>query len=258
MQLSNFLIPLVVVIAWAIWEYTHNRATFNIRTAGIRYGIVYAVAAFGFSYLTTFKYFQWLELAGFTAVGLLFFTVVVKVGENILKGWGWIKVLLPLVLAAGFASCSQYNTTASTPYPAQQCPMRPLDAATIDSALQGYVSIDSSHAGNPSICQTKVKLQTSWPQKWDIARHDGSIAWVYVLWPAGLLLLCFSFYSSIKKATIVRVVLTACLGIASFAGGAAAVDWATTKEVELSKAQYDAMVKDPVALKAFWDANLYK
>lgn len=165
------------------------------------------------------------------------------------------NLLVFVLLAFLFSSCQKYGDSISAPFTSQQCPFRVLDQATRDSAAKGWVVIDSSHAGNPSICGVKYVIQPSWLQRYSIAKRNGTIFWFYVFLSVGIGLIIFGIKignnpSSKQKALPIALFIAAVLVLAA---AAAVVEWAHTKEVEISKAVYDAG-----DLKTFWDENLYK
>lgn len=253
MQLSSFIVPIIMVIFWGVWEYTHNKATYDIKTALIRYGIVYAAVAFGFSYLFAWKYFQWVMLAAVTVLALLFFTVIAKFVTNTLRNWKLIKVMIPLILIVGMTSCSKYNDDITGTVSETVCNDRPADQTSMDSVTKAWLTAKLLPGGTTRYCLVSVKTDASWPQKIAIAKHDGTIWWVYILWPSAFSLFLFSYLKSNKGGTTTQVVAPVLIGIGLLAGGAAAVNWATTKEFTMPKAVYD----NPDARHAYEDANLY-
>ena len=163
----------------------------------------------------------------------------------------FVLILLTFLLS----SCQKYGSSISAPFTSQQCPFRVLDQATRDSAAKGWVVIDSSHAGNPSICGVKYVIQPSWLQRYSIAKRNGTIIWFYVFISVGISLIVFGIKngnnpSPKQKSLPIALFIAAILFLAAAAG---VVEWAHGKEAEISKAVYDAG-----DLKTFWDENLYK
>jgi hypothetical protein len=169
------------------------------------------------------------------------------------------KLLIFLLPMALLASCSEYDTSIHGVDSHTQCAFRPLDQAIRDSAAKGWVSIDSSHAGNPLVCRVDVKVWASWRQKWAIARHNGSEGPAIAIWFIGFLCICFSFYQGVwGKQTALLVVGPAVLGIALGWLGAAQVDWSFTKEAMIPKWLYDQLMASDGNLAKFWAENLFK
>lgn len=170
-----------------------------------------------------------------------------------------MKKLLFLILPVlPLASCQQYGDKITQTYTAQQCPMRPLDAATLDSAQKGYVVIDSSHVGNPSICAVLYKIEPSFAQKWELSKKNGARTWCFIFLAAAIALIGFGIkYSSgggkpiIPLGAFVLAIILLCCS-------AGVIDWAHTKEAEIPKSAYDSLKATPDGLKPFWDENLYK
>lgn len=164
--------------------------------------------------------------------------------------------LIPFLLL--LASCKEYGDKIIQTYTSQQCPMRPLDAATLDSAKKGYVVIDSAHAGNPSICAVLVKIVPARLQKYRLAKEHGGLALCYTLVGISIGLIVFGIFylNGGGKAVIGIAAFILSILLLPFAGEA--IDWAVMKEVEIPKATYDTLKGSPDGFKSFWDQNLTK
>lgn len=164
-------------------------------------------------------------------------------------------LILPVLL---LASCKPYGDNITQTYTSQQCSMRPLDPATLDSAKNGYVAIDSGHAGNPSICAVLYKIEPSFLQKWELSKKNGARTWCFIFLAAAIALIGFGIkYSSGGGKPIIPLGAFV-LAIIFLCCSAGVIDWAHTKEAAIPKATYDSLKATPDGLKSFWDENLYK
>ena len=254
-MLTHFIVSLIAVIAFAIFEYTHNKATYSIKTAWIKYLAGLALGTFGFPYLLKWDIFQYVLQATFVVAFLFFFWIIVQ--KLKIKGVPGqpLKAVILVLAVAGFASCQPYGDKVDgNPCPGTDCAFRPVTADDREAATKGWITIDSAHAGNPLVCPVMVKVEASWPQKWAIAKHDGSAAIAIILWVLAGGCLVLSFLGTIWAKGLSWIVGFACFAIVLCWFGASYVDWAFTKEIEVTKQLFDT----PGALKAYWDANLFK
>lgn len=175
--------------------------------------------------------------------------------KKLLSKWGITKMIPFVAIAVLFASCGKYNDTIQSTYTGtgNSCYFRPLDSAIMDSAAKGWISLTATD-GNSEICPVFVKVESSWPQKWAIARHNHT-SWVaFLLWGIGVVCAVVGVVMGNKGKGPVAVVTPFVVAIALACFGAEAINWAATKEFEMSKVIYD----NPDARHAFMDANLFK
>lgn len=253
-MLIHLIISLVAVIAFAIFEYSHNKATYSIKTAWVKYVAGLVLGTFGFSYLLKWPAFQYVLQAAFVVAFLFFFWAIVQKFK--IKGVPGqpLKVVAVGLLLLGATSCSKYSDTISgqVVQTGDACHYRPVDPATIDSAAKGWVSIELTD-GNPLICRVDVKTDASWPQKFTIANHKGRALLTYVFWAVAAIAIFFGIVKGNKGGGITVVVGSFALAIVLFCFGAASINWAITKEFSMPKVVYD----NPDARHAYEDANLY-
>jgi hypothetical protein len=116
----------------------------------------------------------------------------------------------------------------------------PLTDSVRQQADDGYIQIDSSHAGNPLIQTVMVKLEPSFSQKVRITKESGVFPWCIALLVIAWGLIIFGIvYSSHAGKFMGAVVWIFILAIALHFGAFALIDWAHTKEISMSKMQYD-------------------
>lgn len=255
-MLIHLVISLIAVIAFAIFEYSHNKATYSIKTAWVKYVAGLVLGTFGFSYLLKWPVFQYVLQAAFVVAFLFFFWVILQKFK--IKGVPGqpLKVVTVGLLLLGATSCQDYdNAIQGNPFPAQQVCFRPLDAATIDSARAGLVVIDSSHAGNPSIAAVMVTVSPSWKQAWQWSGDRNNQLWFWV----GLAILiagagAFIILGNKGDATPAMVVG---LCVVIIIGGAlmyCAIGWEKwNMDQSLPLWLYKQFMQSPGNLGPFWD-----
>lgn len=74
--MTNLIIALVAVIAFAIFEKIKLKAAYNFQTAWFKY-LCGLVLGFLFQYLAKWEYFQYLEVFTFVVAFLYFFWIIV-------------------------------------------------------------------------------------------------------------------------------------------------------------------------------------
>lgn len=169
-----------------------------------------------------------------------------------------MKKLLFFLISLFFFSCAG-KIVSPHDFPAIQGVYRPLDSLTLDSARHGYVSIDSSHAGNPQIFTMFKTVEPSWSQKWSIAKHNGTL-WIGIMFV--ILAVFFAglgFYFTINVPEKFKLAPVACglLCVVMCWCFGGAVDWAHTKNADIPVWQYDQLMKESGNLDQFWSTHLY-
>lgn len=192
---KHFIVSLVAVIAFAIFEYAHNRATYSIKTAWVKYLAALLLGTFGFAYLTKWEPFQWVEQAAFVVAFLFFFWVILQ--KLKIKGVPGqpLKAVVVIVAAVSLYSCSPnyQNNIDGSPFPAQQVRQGPLDALTLDSVKAGWVDTTLIHVENGpsgpvniySIADVVVTVKKTGFQDWN---DFWGTTWRVVGWFIGLIL----------------------------------------------------------------------
>jgi len=157
------------------------------------------------------------------------------------------KFLLFFPFLLLLASCQPYGDNITQRYTSQQGHWEPV----FDSAGQ--------IAGTVEVFDSLYTIQPSKIQRYDIAKKNGTIVWLYVFGFLGVASLAYSFYTTTSmpkwKGTPVAFGV---LGIILFSCAVSSIDWAVTKEADIPKITYDSLMKTDGNLKAFWDQNLYK
>jgi len=157
-----------------------------------------------------------------------------------------------------FSSCSNEISIKQT-YLSNQGYNRPLTDSIRELAKNGYVHIDSTIDGNPLIQTVLVKVEPTFSQKYKIAQHDHTIIWFYILvgLSAGFILYGIIYSSNGGRVDYVAAVLF-CVAILILAGAYATINWASTKEIEMSKMLFDFLKNSPGdQLKQYVDKNLF-
>jgi hypothetical protein len=103
-MLVHFLISLAAVFGFAIFEYAHDKAAYNIKTAWVKYAAALILGTFGFSYLLQWKYFQYVEQGALVVSFLFFFWTIIKALK--IKGVpGQSAKVISFVVLLPFFSC---------------------------------------------------------------------------------------------------------------------------------------------------------
>lgn len=76
-MLVNFIIALVAVIAFGIFEKIHLKTAYNFQTAWFKYLVGLALGTI-FKFLAEWKFFQYLEIFAFVVAFLYFFWIIVN------------------------------------------------------------------------------------------------------------------------------------------------------------------------------------
>jgi hypothetical protein len=157
-----------------------------------------------------------------------------------------------------FSSCSGISIKST--YPDNQGYFAPLTDSVRQQAKDGYIQIDSSHAGNPLIQTVMVTVQPSFSQKVEITKQSGVFIWAIILAVVALALILVGIIHSSSGGKFTSVtVWVFVLAIAMVIGAYALIDWAHVKEIAMSKMQYDFLKSQPGdQLKQYVDQLLFK
>lgn len=252
-MLTYFIESLAAVIAFAIFEYTHNRATYSIKTAWVKYIAGVILGTFGFPYLLKWSVFQYVLQATFVVAFLFFFWVIVqKLKIKGIPGQPLKAVVLILVIA-GFASCSHQGkitfTEIDTLHTLRDVPV--FDAAG-NRLPYNAPRKDTIYSYEPS---------GAWKAKY--AWHRGDIA-LAIAGAVVLLGYFFGYYvprnnnnGNKKEAGTSSVVLLIVLiiGAGLIIGGT--LDWALSNTTQLiDKPVYDKVSQSPGGLDSLMEARL--
>ena len=186
-MLTDFIISLVAVLAFAIFEYFHNKAAYNIKTAWIKYLAGLLLGTFAFSYLLTWPVFQYVLLAAFVIAFLFFFWIIVqKLNIKGVPGQP-VKVVVLILVVAGMSSCHpapDYHNDITGRNIASIVRQGPLDAATLDSVKAGLVDTVLIHAGAVDTYNMADSIYTIEKTKAQNSEDFWSTGWR--VWTAGI------------------------------------------------------------------------
>lgn len=166
--------------------------------------------------------------------------------------------LLIFILAVLFSACQGGLT--GDPYLDNQGNNLKLTDSIRQLAADGYVQIDSSMAGNPLVQTVMVRISPSFSQKVAITKHTGVFGWAVALVAIAWLLIGYGiWYSSNGGRFTGEMVWVFLLAIVLHVAAFSLINWAATKEVPMSKMQYDFLKSQPGdQLKQYIDQHLYE
>jgi hypothetical protein len=166
---------------------------------------------------------------------------------------GWV-----FLLAILFSACQGGLT--GDPFLDNQGRNLPLTDSIRQLAADGYIHIDSSHAGNPLIQTVMVRVSPSFSQKVAITKHTRVFGWAVALVIVAWLLIGFGIWYSSNAGKFTGAaawifVLAIVLHFSAFS----LVDSAHTKEIAMPKMQYDFLKSQPGdQLKQYVDQILFQ
>lgn len=243
-MLTRIIVSLIAILAFAIFEYVHNKATYSLKTAWYKYAGAFILGTFGFSYLTQWKYFQWLEQGAFIVAFLFFFWIIVqKLNIKGIPGQSSTKIIIAIICIGLLTSCARYDNAIHG------------TTVTPGAWVPTYDSTGLKVVGTHQAQDTTYLISPTWTQAWKWAGERNDRIWFWL----GLIILAlaigiFIYFNNKGTAgpgSVIPLVIAILVG-GIMTGGS--LEWEKYgMEKEITKARYDSLMQNPGNLGPFWD-----
>jgi hypothetical protein len=165
--------------------------------------------------------------------------------------------LLIFILAILFSACQ--GGLVGNPYPDNQGRFLQITDSLRDLAKAGYITIDSSHAGNALIETMMVRVEPSYKQKCRIGWHNGTLTLFWILAAIGVALIIIGIlYGNAGGRIKALPIVLHFTAVVIFVFAVWSIDFMHTKEYPIPKAQYDELSKTPDGVHNYIDQHLYE
>lgn len=169
------------------------------------------------------------------------------------------RQLFLLMLPFLFAACSSYDSRISSRFAAQECSF--LTQAQIQSLDPDMYAIGQPNTdGNVEACDSMYTVNPSFSEKVHLAAERGDMKWCILLGILCIGFIAYGAYRSYNQRGGMDVLFLAFFGasILSGMGAVAVIDWAHTKQADITKKAYVGYMQKDGDLHTFWDENLDK